>query len=61
MDRLLKSNISKTRTHSLFWQGCMLYELIPNMPEHRLAPLMETFAEAVAATGLLPMSGRGAK
>ncbi len=40
MDRLLKSNTSKTRTHSLFRQGCMLYELIPTMPEHRLAPLI---------------------
>jgi hypothetical protein len=48
MDRLLKSNTSKTRTHSLFRQGCMLYDLIPNMPEHRLAPLMAKFAEAVS-------------
>ncbi len=48
MDRLLKSNTSKTRTHSLFRQGCMLYELIPNMPEHRLAPLIERFAQAVS-------------
>ena len=48
MDRLLKSNTSKTRTHSLFRQGCMLYELIPNMPEHRLAPLMTDFAKAVS-------------
>jgi hypothetical protein len=47
MDRLLKSNTSKTRSHSLFRQGCMLYELIPNMPEHRLAPLMIAFAKAV--------------
>jgi len=31
MDRLLKSNTSKTRTHSLFRQGCMLYDLTPNM------------------------------
>ena len=54
MDRLLKSNTSKTRTHSLFRQGCMLYELIPNMPEHRLIPLMEKFAEAVARTALFP-------
>lgn len=53
MDRLLKSNTSKTRTHSLFRQGCILYELIPNMPEHRLAPLMEKFAEAVSNAGLL--------
>src|SRR5947209_17982382 len=48
MDRLLKSNTSKTRTHSLFRQGCMLYELIPNMPEHRLAPFMAAFAKAVS-------------
>ena len=48
MDRLLKSNTSKTRSHSLFRQGCMLYELIPNMPEHRLAPLMAAFAKAVS-------------
>ncbi len=54
MDRLLKSNTSKTRTHSLFRQGCMLNELIPTMPQHRLAPLLEKFAEAVASSGLFP-------
>ncbi len=48
MDRLLKSNTSKTRSHSLFRQGCMLYKLIPNMPEHRLAPLIAAFAQAVS-------------
>ena len=48
MDRLLKSNTSKTRSHSLFRQGCMLYELIPNMPEHRLTPLIDGFAKAVS-------------
>ena len=48
MDRLLKSNTSKTRTHSLFRQGWMLYELIPNMPEHRLTTLMAAFAKAVS-------------
>ena len=48
MDRLLKSNMLKTRSHSLFRQGCMLYELIPNMPEHRLAPLAAAFAKAVS-------------
>lgn len=52
MDRLLKSNTSKTRTHSLFRQGCMLYDLIPNMPEHRLTPLMQTFTKAVATAGV---------
>jgi hypothetical protein len=30
----------------------MLFELIPNMPEHRLAPLMEKFAEAVSKAGV---------
>jgi hypothetical protein len=44
MDRHLKSNTVKTRTHSLFRQGCLLYDLIPNMPEHRLRPLAERYA-----------------
>ena len=51
MDRLLESNTSKTRSHSLFRQGCMLYELIPNMPEHRLTPLITAFAKALAQPG----------
>jgi hypothetical protein len=45
MDRHLKSNTVKTRSHSLFRQGCMLYDLTPNMPEHRLRPLVERYAE----------------
>jgi len=45
MDRHLKSNTVKTRSHSLFRQGCMLYDLTPNMPEHRLRPLIERYAE----------------
>ena len=51
MDRLLKSNTSIKRTHSLFRQGCMLYDLIPNMPEHRLLPLMQKFNQAVSTAG----------
>ncbi len=47
MDRLLKANTVKRRTHSLFRQGMMHYELIPNMPDHRLRPLMERFGEMV--------------
>ena len=47
-DRLLKSNTAKHRTHSLFRQGCMLYELIPTMPELRLLPLVERFATMLA-------------
>jgi hypothetical protein len=47
-DRLLKSNTTKRRTHSLFRQGSMLYDLIPTMPEHRLIPLVERFAAMIA-------------
>jgi hypothetical protein len=61
MDRLLKSNTSKRRTHSLFRQGCMLYDLIPNMPEQRLAPLMQGFAAALAKAGWLPAQLAAAK
>jgi hypothetical protein len=45
MDRHLKSNTVKTRSHSLFRQGSMLYDLIPNMPENRLKPLVERYAK----------------
>jgi hypothetical protein len=44
-DRHLKSNTSKRRTHSLFRQGAMLYDLIPNMPDARLRPLIERFQQ----------------
>ena len=46
-DRHLKSNTSKKRTHSLFRQGAMLYELIPMMPEPRLRPLVERFGASL--------------
>lgn len=42
--RLLESDASETRTRSLFRQGCMLTELVPNRPELRLRPLMQRFA-----------------
>jgi len=45
LDRLLKANTVKHRVHSLFRQGCMWYELIPNMPEERLRILMNKFGE----------------
>jgi len=44
-DRMLKANTVKRRTHSLFRQGVMLYELIPMMPEERLRPLVQRFGE----------------
>jgi len=48
-DRHLKSNTTKRRTHSLFRQGSMLYELIPTMPEHLLRPLVKQFVQMLAA------------
>jgi Transposase DDE domain len=42
-DRMLKTNTSKRREHSLFRQGCMVYDLIPTMPESWLQPLMLAF------------------
>jgi len=48
-DRHLKSNTSTRRTHSLFRQGSMLYELIPTMPKHLLRPLVEQFAQMLTA------------
>jgi len=51
-DRHLKSNTAKHRTHSLFRQGCMLYELIPIMPDSRLRPLMQGFAALLLAQPL---------
>lgn len=47
-DRHLKSNTTKRRTHSLFRQGCMLYDLIPTMPELRLLPLIARFSAMLA-------------
>ena len=51
-DRFLKSNTAKRRTHSLFRQGCMLYELMPIMPAPRLGPVVRKFANIL---GELPV------
>ena len=48
-DRMLKSNTTKRRTHSLLRQGIMLFQLIPTMPEHRLLPLVQKFTELLKA------------
>jgi DDE family transposase len=45
MDRQLRTSTVKRRVHSLFRQGCLLYDLIPNMPEERLRPLVERYQE----------------
>jgi hypothetical protein len=54
-DRHLKSNTSKRRTHSLFRQGSMLYDLMATMPEERLGPLLERFS---AMLGEVPVFAR---
>ena len=41
---MLKTNTVKRRVHSLFRQGCMLYDLIPNSSEDWIAPLMQRFS-----------------
>ena len=46
---MLKSNTTKRRTHCLLRQGIMLFQLIPTMPEHRLLPLVDKFAEFLNA------------
>lgn len=48
MDRMLKSNTVKRRVHSLFRQGCLYYDAIPNMPEKDLSALMERFQAALS-------------
>ena len=45
MDRQLRTSTVKRRVHSLFRQGYLLYDLIPNMPEQRLRPLVERYQE----------------
>lgn len=49
MDRMLKANTVKTRTHSLFRQGCHYYAAIPAMRQALLEPLVQRFGEYVLA------------
>lgn len=42
-DRRLNSNAAKARTRSVFCHDRMRHDLVPNMPEYRLAPLMAAF------------------
>ena len=47
MDRMLTTNTVKTRTHSLFRQGCHYYAAIPDMMQELLEPLVQRFGEYV--------------
>lgn len=48
-DRYLRANTAKRRTHSLFRQGQMVYELIPRMKEEWLNKIMQAFSEHLKA------------
>ena len=43
MDRMLKANTSKARTHSLFRQGLLYYDQIPMMATDKLTALFAAF------------------
>jgi Transposase DDE domain len=47
LDRTLKSNTSKTRTLSLYNQGCYWYMAIPTLREERLLRLMTAYGEVL--------------
>jgi hypothetical protein len=55
MDRWLKANTVKRRTHSLFRQGLYWYSAIPNMREDWLRPLMEAFDRIVSQHAVFQM------
>jgi hypothetical protein len=44
-DRMLKASTTKRRVHSLFRQGCLLYDLLPTMRDDWLRPLMQRFSQ----------------
>jgi hypothetical protein len=47
MDRMLKANTVRKRTHSLFRQGCAYYAALPMMPTARANPLLQRFGELI--------------
>jgi hypothetical protein len=52
-DRHLRTSTTARRVHSLFRQGVMYYQLIPNMPEKRLRPLILQFDKLIRDHQLL--------
>ena len=52
-DRYLKANTVKRRTHSLFRQGQMVYELLPRMDEQWLTKIIAAFSEQIRAHKVL--------
>ncbi len=61
-DRMLKANTVKRRTHSLFRQGCLLYDWLPKMPEKYFEPLIRAFSDNLAnQSGLAVVFALGEK
>lgn len=52
-DRHLRTSTTSRRVHSLFRQGVMYYQLIPNMTEERLCPLILQFEKLFRHNQLL--------
>ena len=48
LDRMLRANTVKRRTHSLYRQGTMAYGMIPTMADEWLEPLMEAFGRVIS-------------
>jgi hypothetical protein len=55
LDRRLKANTAKTRTHSLFFQGCHYYLAIPAMRRELLEPLVLAFDKLLRADPALAL------
>lgn len=50
LDRMLKVNTAKKRTHSLLTQGWSYYGMIPTMRDDQFRPLIERFLELLSFT-----------
>jgi hypothetical protein len=48
LDKRFRADTRKAREYSLFNQGLMYYDALPNMREERRTPLLEKFAELVS-------------
>lgn len=47
LDRMLRANTVKRRTHSLYRQGVTAYGMLLSMPDEWLEPLMKVFGEVI--------------
>jgi len=57
LDRTLKENTVKKRTHSLLTQGTAYYWMLPYMRDERLKPLIERFSQLLAGEPALALVG----